>query len=224
MKRRNGSYYHLGAAWVTGTGGPCANSERGMSRLARRAIVGLVAAGVLLAASPASAAVHHSRPAASQPGLGDDVYFYRPILQSVLQKPPLETVTRFRTTVYTNFVPHAIHMVAHLYWWRSAAQLHRLKGAWVEIHPTVRYGLADIPAVGTHFELKPADWTCRPGRLYVRFHIYGITHTGRHESTNLYFPWAGFSVKHPNKGNVHKPPQLHRAWHTKCQGHDTLTG
>ena len=24
---KNGTYYHIGCAWVTGTGGPCANSE-----------------------------------------------------------------------------------------------------------------------------------------------------------------------------------------------------
>jgi hypothetical protein len=28
MKRHNGAYYLIGAAWVTGTGGPCATSER----------------------------------------------------------------------------------------------------------------------------------------------------------------------------------------------------
>ena len=192
--------------------------------LLRGALVATVAAGVLIAATPAHAASARPVPHASNPGLGDDLYFYRPILQSVPQDPPLETLARFRTTVYTSFVPNAVHIVMHLYWWRSAAQLHRLKGAWVEIYPTVRYGLADIPAVGTHFELKPADWTCHAGRLYVRVHIYGITHTGRHEATNLDFPWAGFNRKHENRGNVHKPPKLKQAWKTECQGHDTLTG
>jgi len=27
-KRKNGSYCLIGVAWVTGTGGPCANTER----------------------------------------------------------------------------------------------------------------------------------------------------------------------------------------------------
>ena len=192
-------------------------------QLLRGGLVGLVAAGLLIAAAPATATARPV-PSHATPGLGDDVYFYHPSIQSVLQKPPLETIIRFRTEEYTSFVPNAIHMVVHLMWWRSAASLHRAKGAWVEIHPSKRYGLADIAAVGTHLYLKPADWTCEQGRFYIRFHIYGITHTGRHESMNLYFPWARFNRKKLNRGNVHKPPALRQAWKTSCQGHDTLLG
>lgn len=29
MKLKFGTYYHIGCSYVTGTGGPCANTERG---------------------------------------------------------------------------------------------------------------------------------------------------------------------------------------------------
>ena len=186
-------------------------------RLVMSAIAGVAAAGMLLAASPAQASP-------ARQGLADDVYLYHPSLQSVLQKPPLETIIRYRMEEYTSFLPDEFHMVIHLYWWRSAIQLHRAKGQWVEIHPTKRYGIADLAAVGTHHYLKPAEWTCHPGRLYVRVHVFGITHVHRPDSLNLYFPWAGFNRKHKGRGNKHKAPSLHRAWKTSCQGNDTLLG
>jgi hypothetical protein len=189
----------------------------------------IIAAAAILAvalggaATPASAAAAQQR--APRPGLADDVYLYHPVLQSVLQTPPLETLIRFRTEAYTNFYPQAFHMVVHLYRWRSAIQLHRPRGAWVEIHPTVTYGIADLPGVGTHAYLTPpADWTCEPGHLYIRVHAFGITHSGHPASEVLFFPWARFNRKHPNRGNMHKPPALRQAWGTKCQGHDTLIG
>lgn len=197
----------------------CAGGEL-TPRTALGIIGGLVAAGVLLAASPAVA----SRPPAQglvaarapQPGLGDNVFLYHPILASVPQKPPLEPLIRFRTEEYTSFVPQAFHMVVHLMWW------HR--GRWTEILPSVTYGLADLQPVGQHDYLNPAEWTCRPGRFYVRVHIYGITHQGRHQTQNLYFPFARFNRKHPDRGNPFKPPSLRQAWKTSCQGHDTLIG
>ena len=191
----------------------------------KRTIITAAAAALLALglASPAAASAAVTR--APTPGLGDDVYLYHPILQSVLQTPPLETLTRFRTEEYTNYMPQAFHMVVHLYRWRSAKQLHRPRGAWVEIHPTVRYGLADLAPVGEHKDLTPAaDWTCLPGQLYIRVHVFGITHTGKPASSTLFFPWAGFNRKHKNRGNVHKPPSVKQAWQTTCQGHDTLIG
>lgn len=192
-----------------------------MKRFTKAAGAGLAAAGLLLLASPASA---QSAPDKPRPVLGDDVYQYHPILQSVLQTPPLETLIRFRSEVYTNHRPHVFHMVIHLYRWRSAIQLKRPKGEWIEITPSVRYGLADLPPVGHHKYLDPADWSCLTGRFYIRVHVFGINHLGQTQSSTAYFPWAGFTKKDLNKGNVHKKPALKQAWKTKCQGHDTLIG
>lgn len=178
----------------------------------------------LIGATPASAATAQHRPHTT-PGLADDVYLYHPILRSVLQTPPLDTLIRFRMEALTNHIPNAFHMTVHLYRWRSAAQLHRPRGAWVEIHPTVTYGRADLPAIGTHaYLVPPADWTCETGRFYIRVHAFGITHTGQPSSTVLFFPWAKFNPKHPGRGNVHKPPSLRQAWRTECQGNDALSG
>lgn len=175
------------------------------------AAVAITASSAVASAQPGQ--LHRMKP---NPGLGDDIYFYHPIIQSVPQTAPLETLVRFRTEVFTNYVPQAFETVMHLMWW------HR--GRWFEILPTVRYNLADLPALQQHFYLSPADWVCHTGRLYVRVHVYGITHEGRPDSNNLFFPWAGFNRKHLGRGNVRKPPSLHQAWQTSCQGHDTLIG
>lgn len=182
--------------------------------------------GALIAVSPQQASAVPAAIPNPNPVLGDDVYLYHPILKSVEQKPPLATVIRFRVEEYTNYQPQAFHLTIHLYRWRSAAQLKRPKGAWVEIHPTVRYGLASLEPVGQHDYLTPpADWTCETGRLFVELHAGGIMHTGTPRSVTLYFPWAGYNRLHLSRGNPLRRPKLKQAWLTKCQGKgDTLIG
>ena len=186
------------------------------------AAVGLAVAGMLTAAVPASAA---PAPHSPRTGLGDDVYLFHPIIQSVLQTPPLETLIRFRMEALVAHMPKTFHMTVHLLWWRSAKARHKPRGAWVEIHPTVTYGISALPGVGQHHYLKPpADWTCEQGRFYIKVHAFGIMHNGQPSSVTAYFPWAGFTKKNLDEGNVHKPPSLKQAWKTECQGHDTLIG
>ena len=197
-----------------------------------KAILGAaLAAGAVIAVTAPATAAPRTVPAAvrmvdgPRPGLGDDVYLYHPIIKSLLQPIPLPTLIEFRMEAYTNYMPLVFHMTVHLEWWRSARQLHRAKGAWVEVHPTVTYGISALPAVGQHHYLKPpATWSCVQGRLYIRVHAWGIMHNHKPDSVEAFMPWAGFTTKDLDKGNVHKPPSLKQAWHTYCQGDDTLIG